>query len=484
VRLHGLRGELAGQVRQAFLSAEIGAVVSGRAPRSLTEPLSRHAWTAADRHSATELIEQAANTISPDRMDLLLRVSTSFEIEPRVSAIPDAVHRFATWWADHPVPPLDPTAWPCQAPLIAQLRDELARRPDSAALRGAIRQYWWRLLLPVVDPSVPLGISAPLNASVAAAAMECGAPEIQHRVFQTVLEFAQHSNRPDTGDLAWDALFRYLPPTTDQLFNLLARLHRNTTSKSFVSTVLTTLMQRSPGQVTHTELTVLDRLADLGWDPSDNSRLSNLRHQDVALQRWLASVPARNPRQAGDDAAGLRIVTEEVFWARQPEVLRAVLDVPPLAHAPEVVDNAGGHLRTFLLKKLPELWNDQLNNGLRGDTAVAVTFIIAVSELVSDELFDRFLTRFQRWSRSIDSERLDRVEEQLRDVDSEVSQYYRQTVDDARRKMPRTKLTRTPPSSPRPALTENVSTTQTAPEKDTAQAKKSRWPFRDRRRKK
>ncbi|MDQ2879855.1 MAG: GTPase-associated protein 1-related protein [Actinomycetota bacterium] len=476
VRLQGLRGELAGRIRQALLSAEIGAVVSGRQPRSATAPIPSHAWTPAERHSATELIEQAANTIPPNRMDLLLRVCASFEIEPRVPHIPDAVRRFVTWWADHPAEPLNPTAWPCQTPLMTLLRDELAQRPDSTALREAIRQHWWPLLLPVVDPG------APLDASVAAAAMEHGQPGVQRDVLKAVREFVQHSDRLDTGDLVWDALFRYVPPTTDQLLELLTGLRRDTASQSFARKALTALAQNSRPQVTYAELTVLARLAELGWNPSD-SRLSDLLSQDTALRRWLTSVPARNPDQAGHDAAGLGIVTGMVFRARRSEVLQAVLHDLPLAHTPDVVDSAGERLQSFLLNELPTVWNDRSSGGLRGDTAVAVGLIVIVSESVPDEPLTQFLRRFEKWIGSVDTERLHRVEGLLKSVDPEAFQYCRQAAEDVRPKVRRAKPVRASPSSAKPASTNYDSTKsgsakENEPAGDTdQQAKKSRWQF-------
>ncbi len=472
VRLHGLRGELAGQIRTDLLVAEVDEIVSGRRASVDETPLPRHDFTSAERLAGAAVIERAATVISPDRMDLLLRTSARFHVEPSVLKFRDAAHQFITWWADHPTAGLDPARWPCRAMLIDQLRDELAQRPDSAALRGAVRQHWWPILLPVTDPG------SPLDASVAAAAMERGEPGVQRGVFQAVLEFAQRSDRLDTGDLTWDALFRYVPPTTDQLLDLLARLRRNTASESFANKAQTALAQHSRSQVTYAELTVLARLAELGWNPSD-SRLSDLRHQDMALQQWLASVPARNPDQAGGDAAGLRVVTEMVLYARRSEVLHAVLDAP-LTHAPYVMEYAGDHLQLFLLNELPPLWNDRSNGGLRGDTAVAVALILIVdgSESLPDEPVNRFLTRFETWIRSVDNERLHRVEGMLKGVDPELSQYYRQAAEDVRPKVRRTKPVPTPPSATSPASTNNAFTKETEPAKDTEQqAKRSRWQF-------
>jgi hypothetical protein len=463
VRLHGLRGELVGRIRQAFLSAEIGAVVSGGQPRSITAPMSRHAWTDAERHSATELIEQAANTIPPDLMDLLLRVSASFEIEPRVPNMLDAAHRFVTWWAAHPAAGLDPTRWPCRAMLIDLLRDELARRPDSPAMREAVRVHWWPILLPVID------LGSPLCASVAAATMERSQPEIQRGVFTVVLEFAQRSDRSDTGDLAWDALFRYVAPTTNQLFQLLRRLSKETASAAFVGRVQAALDGLCRLQVSATELDALAALAWLGGEPRDK-RLSELRRQDMALQRWLASVSTRaQPRGA---APGLDSVTEPVLHARRADVLHAVLDIVPLARALDVLDAAGDRLQSFFLTELSVLWNNDSGDGRRSDAAVAVAYLTSGSPSLPDRLIDQILTRLEEWICSVPIERLDRVERLLKDIDPEACRDWRQAVVDVRRKMRRTEPTRTPSLAAKES-----STKDTEPAKDTAQQTKtpSRW---------
>ncbi|MGH3827347.1 MAG: GTPase-associated protein 1-related protein, partial [Pseudonocardiaceae bacterium] len=369
-RRHGLRGELAGQIRYAFLSAEVRAVVSGGQPQSVVATIPRHPWTHAERHSATELIEQAANTIPPNRMDLLLRVSASFEIEPRVPNIPDAAHRFVTWWADHPAAKLDPAGWPCRAMLIDLLRDKLVRRPDSEAMRGAVREQWWPILLPIIDPG------SPLYTSVAAASMERGQPEIQRGVFTAVLEFVQHSDRPDTGDLAWDALFRYVTPTTNQLLSLLCRLRRETASAAFMGRAQTALDRLCRLQVNATELDALAALTRLGGEPRDK-RLSGLQRQDTVLQRWLASVSTHTQPRAA--TSGLGSVTEPVLRARRSDVLHAVLDVLPLARTLDVIYAAGNRLQSFLLTELPALWNDDSGDGRRSDAAVVVTYITSRS---------------------------------------------------------------------------------------------------------
>jgi hypothetical protein len=473
-RLHGLRGEPAGQVRAALLVAEVDGIVSGRQAGVDATPLPRHDVTSAERLAGAAVVERAATLIPPDRMDLLLRISTRFQVEPSVPKFRDAAHRFITWWADHPTAGLDPARWPCQAMLIDQLRDELAQRPASAALHGDVRRYWWRLLLPVVD------IGASLDASVAAAAMESGEPWIRGDVFQAVLEFAKRSDRPDTGDLAWAALFRYVPPTTGQLRDLLNQLRR--ASEPFVSKTLAALAQISRTQVTEAELAVLDRLADLGWNPTDK-RLSDLRHQDKVLQRWLASPPARTPTQAGDAAAALCTVTEMVFRARRPEVLSAMLDTLPLAHARHVVDRAGEHLQSFLLNELPTLWNKRSNDELRGDRAVVVTIalIATTSTLVPDKLVAQFLMKFQTWNSSVGAERLNRLEALLKSVDPELSGHYgdyRQELEDVQLKARRKKPGRTPPPATRLDSENKVSAGEAEPANDTAQqAKRFRWSF-------
>ncbi|MDQ3152487.1 MAG: GTPase-associated protein 1-related protein [Actinomycetota bacterium] len=458
-RLHGLRDGLAGQIRGALLAAEIDEIVSGRRAGVDAEPLPRHNLTPAERLAAAEVVERAAALIPPDRMDLLLRTSTRFDLEPTVPKFRDAAHRFVTWWADHPAAGLDPSRWPCRAMLIDQLRDELAQRPDSV-LRGAVREHWWRILLPVADPV------SPLDAGVAAAAMERGRPEVQRGVLDAVLGFAQRSDRPETGDLAWDALFRYVAPTPGQLLDLLGRLRRETTSATFANTVWEVLDQRCTSRVSTAELDALALLDDLGWTPRGR-RLADMRRQDAALRRWLVAVSARASNRP-EGASDLGIVTETVLRARRSDVLRAVLDIVPLAHAPDMINAAGAGLPSFLLPELPALWNNDADEGRRGDLAVAVAFIASGSPSLTDRLAAQFEPRLTEWVRSVPPERLHRVMRLLKVVNPQLAQDWWRVVSDALPKKRRTKPIHPPAASP-----PNASSKGAAPE-DTGSAKDAR----------
>lgn len=461
VRVHGLRGELAGQIRAALLAAEVDEIMAGRRAAADPTALPGHRFTAAEQLAAAEVVERAASRIPPDRMDVLLRTSARFAVEPSVPNFRDAAHEFVTWWADNPAAGLDPSQWPCGPMLVVQLRDELAWRPDSAALREAVREHWWRILLPVADPG------SPLHASVAAAAMERGQPRVQRDVLAVVLDLAQHRDRSDTGDLAWDALFRYRAPTTSELLELLGRLRRGTTSDAFAGNVSAALGERCTSQVSAAELDALALLADLGWKPHGN-RLADLRRQDTALRQWLDSVPTRasSRPEAGADPG---VVTERVFRARESDVLRVLLDMP-LAHAPRVIDFGGDQLQTFLLTELPAQWN-KLGDECRGDKAVAIAFIATGSPSLPDQLLTQFATRLKKWVRSVPPERLHRVERLLKAFDPQLSQDWRRSTSDALPKVRRTEPAHPPTSSP-----PSPSSKGAAPKDTTQQAKtSSRW---------
>lgn len=451
VQLRGLRGELAGRIRQALLAAELDEVVSGREPRSVDVRLPRHSWTAAERRSATALVEEVANTVRPDQMDLVLRLSTRFEIEPTEANFHDAANRFVEWWADHPAPLLDPARWPCGPVLIDILRDELTRRMDLRT-QEAVHEHWWRILLPVRDPD------SPLDVSVAAAAFERGEPGVRRSVMKKVLDFAAGRDQPDTGDLAWEALFRYTSPTTGQLLDLLDRLRPGTVSLSVAAKAWQALTVRCRSQVTSAELNALARLAELGWEPSDK-RLADLRAQDKALRRWLASLAAHDANRTGENASVLEIVTETVLRTRQSEILDAVLDDVPPGCALDVVDSAGNHLRQFLVQELPALWNDQSRGGGRGDVAVAVSFMATGSDSISDQLGAQFDKRFKKWVRSSPPERVSRVEQLLKAVDLELPKNWRDAVAAALPRLPKTKAT-DKPSSEKDRTTEKATTKQ------------------------
>jgi len=480
VQLHGLRGELAGQIRAALLAAEVDGIVSGRQGGVDAAPLPRHNLTPAERLTAAEVVERAATLIPPDRMDLLLRASARFDVEPTVPKFRDAAHRFVTWWADNPAAGLDPSRWPCRAMLIDQLRDELAQRPDSAALRRAVREHWWPILLPAVDPG------SSLDASVAAAVMERGQPEVQRGVLGAVLEFAQRSDRPETGDLAWDALFRYVAPTTSQLLDLLRRLRRETASATFAVKVWAALDERCAFQVSAAELDVLALLANLGWTPRDG-RLADVWRQNSALQRWLASMPTHASARP-EATLDLGTVTGTVLHARRSDVLHAVLDTVPLKHAPDVIDAPGAALPSFLLTELPALWNEKSSNtglaeGRRSDAAVAVAFIATGSPSLPDQLLAQFVIRLKKWVRSVSPERLHRVERLLKAVDLQLAQDWRRVTSDALPKTRRTEPARTPASFPSNAPPKGAAPTGQA--KDTThQTKTSGWRFSLRRRRK
>jgi GTPase-associated protein 1, C-terminal domain len=431
-----------------------GATVSGATAQPVASPLPRRTWTPAERLAATELVERTLNTIPPDRMDLVLGISTRFEVEPAGANFRDAALRFVTWWADHPAEQLQPAGWPCRLLLIDLLRDELARR-RPAATASAVREYWWRLLLPVTDPS------SPLDASVAAAAVERGEPQVRRRVLATVLDFAAHSDRPDTGDLAWDALFRYVLPTTDQLLDLLCRLRPDTVSQAVANKALAALKQLSRMQLGGAELDVLERLAEFGWEPQDK-RLADLRQQDTALRWWQASLPVRDADRACQDASVLRAVTEPVLRARRSEVLGAMLDldVVPLAYAIDVVDGAGSHLLSFLLRELPALWNDESDGGRRGDAAVAVSFIATGSKAMSDQLATQFDARFKRWVRDTPPGRVNQVGRLLRFVDPAQLQAWRDAVVDALPRRRKAEIAPNPASPAKETASEQATTKQ------------------------
>lgn len=458
VRAHGLRGELAGQIRTALLRAEVAEIETGH--RTAVDPttLPGHRFTAAERPAAVEVVERAASRIPPDRMDLLLRTSARFAVEPEVPNFLNAAHDFVTWWVDNPAVRLDPSPWPCHAMLIDLLRDELGRRPHSAALRDVIREYWWRILKPVGEPDTALEVS------LCAAAMERAPAPVKERVFAAVLTFVQHSESPDTGELAWDALFRYVAPTTTQLIHLLGQVRPETASAAFAGEVLAALEIRCASRVSVAELDALTLLGNCGWKPSEG-RLADLGQQNTALRHWLDSVHAPTSDPA-TTASRLSVLTETVLRARRAEVLEAVLDVVPLAHMPRVIDAGGAALAKFLLTELLALWYDEPGDGGRDD-AVALAFIVAGSEGLPKRSVAGFTARLKDWVRSVPTERVRRVEGLLKAFDTQRSQRWLWAVSDA---LPRSRAMdedAVPPSDP------SITSPKRATAKDTRKVKES-----------
>ncbi|MGQ0778063.1 MAG: GAP1-N2 domain-containing protein [Pseudonocardiales bacterium] len=461
VQLRNMGGQLADRVRRELLVAELGEVLSGRKPQYVDTRLPQRRWTPAEQRSATELVEQTADQVRPDQLDLVLRIATRFGIEPKVANFRDAANQFVIWWANHPTPRLDPDRWPCGPLLVDLLRDELTRRMD-ATTEADVHQHWWRILLPISD------LSSPLDAGVTAAAFELGAPEVRYEVLAKVLNFVAGRAQPDTGELAWDALFRYASPKTGELLELLNRLRPDTVSGFVTTKAWRALAALCRSQVTGAELDAVARLTELAGPPKD-SRLAELRRQDEELRRWLALLAGPEGDRAAKTASVLFTVTEAVLDARRPTILHALLDDLALGQVLAVVNGGGNHLRDFLVRELPALWNDESRSGRRGDMAVALAYLAIRSGTISDELADEFKVIFQNWVRDdVELTRVHRVQRLLKTIGPELPRDWVNYVTPTLPRRLRAELTRTPAS---PAK-------DVAPEKTTTkQPKISRWPF-------
>ncbi|MGH3937869.1 MAG: GTPase-associated protein 1-related protein [Pseudonocardiaceae bacterium] len=460
IQLRNMGGQLTRRIRRELLAAELGEVLSGRKPHYVDSLLPRRNWPPAEQRSATELVEQTAAKVQPDQLDLVLRIATRFRIEPTVANFRDAANQFVIWWTNHPTPALNPDRWPCGPLLVDLLRDELTARRD-ATTRKHVHQHWWRILLPISD------LSSPLDADVTAAAFELGPPEVRYDVLAKVLEFVTNRDRPDTGELAWDALFRYASPRTGELLELLNRLRPDTISPLVTTKAWQALAALCRSRLTGAELDAVARLTELGGKSGD-SRLAELRRQDEELRRWLASLTGRAADQAGKHASTLVTVTETVLDARRSKVLNAVLDDLPLGQALQMLNDAGNRLRDFLVRELPALWNDESYSERQVDTAVAIAYLATRSGAISDELTTEFDDIFKNWARDIPLTRVSRVEQLLKAVDPELPRDWLKYVAAALPWRRRAEVTRKLPSPAKDAAPEQPGSKQ---------SKTPRWPF-------
>jgi GTPase-associated protein 1, C-terminal domain/GTPase-associated protein 1, N-terminal domain type 2/GTPase-associated protein 1, middle domain len=374
---HQVGAGLATRLRGALLASEVDDIVAGRhLPQS--SPLPR--LTGYPDPAAAGLVESVADTITPERMDQLLRVAARFGVEPHVGRFRDGAYRFVRWWASNPREPVDPARWSCDGPMLDLLRDELTGRlagPGAAAVREDVRRHWRPLLRPtMLDPS------APLDAVVCAASVEAGVD--RRGLVRWVLDMVSRVHPHARADVAWEALFGFAAPTSEELYELLHAVPVvSERVAGFAFGVLATALRAG---VTSHDLDSLTRLVRGGLRPAQ-PWLLELAGQDARLHEWA---------QLRSTGERLDTVSAAVLLARSGVLLDGLLDRRDAATALDAVKQADQRLPTVLADVLPSLWAEE-PEGHRAPAGVALAVLAAAGGLLDEQTTVALNGPIERW---------------------------------------------------------------------------------------
>jgi hypothetical protein len=420
--------EQAGRIRVALLRAEIDEIVRGT-PADTNAPLSRRPWSQDEAEETCILVEAAAGAVAPERMDLLLRTATRFDVRPRLSRFGEAAGRFVEWWAEHPHAGVDPARWTCGPEMVDLLRDVLSRRltgPNAAEVTEAINDRWWRLLAPTVtDPFMPL------DAAVSAAAVAAGGAARQEAI-AAFRDQLRAPDQPGTGEAVWTALFRIAPPTMSEL-------------KDFVTTLPPTalsdaLAQRAFAVLEKAKVSgkYLDVLRMLGHHIGDREKLHKLWEDDSRLRSWLSTFNRKGP---GAGAGTLKDISEAVFAARADEIIAVLLDTT-LQAALDATAAGGNQLQQMLVHEFPAIWNDEQAVPARRDHAVALAFLTCWQDNASEQVRGAFDKALERWAGKQKQADYRRISKLLRGVDAEYAAAWHEWLKEYSQQKPKPTRTR------------------------------------------
>ncbi|GAA4875773.1 GTPase-associated protein 1-related protein [Saccharopolyspora cebuensis] len=394
------------RVRVALLRAELAGAAAGEPVA--TSHLAAHRWSAEELSDATGLAEETAADTAPEHLDGVLRTAGRFGLEPRPTRFAQAAKDFIAWWAQHPQAPVDPRAWPCRAELIALLREELGSRlaEDSGALADAIREHWWRLLAPTVaDPFLPL------DRLVAQSAVAAGG-EPRQQVIDALRDRTRAAERRGHADAVWEALFAHTPPTVAEVRSVLGAMSATMVSEALAERIFPVL-ESAPASAD--QLDVLRMLVHhLG---SEHEGLRSMWEDDSALRAWLANFQ-RAARAPGAGVGELKEIADEVLTARGPEIVAALLSIPPPTAASAAVAG-GARVQELLVRELPAVWADEQRPAADRTGAVALAFLTAWSDKATEGARVAFDKALEAWAKRRTSAEYRKVSKLLRGVDAD-----------------------------------------------------------------
>lgn len=380
--------EIAERTHLARLLAEIEDCVSGRGELTGSVPVVPE-WTAEGREQAVRSVESAAEQVPPQRMDVLLRVATSFGLAPRPRRFHASARRFVRWWVDRPAADVDLSLWSCGAEMVAHLREELAdrlRADGEGRVAQDVRRFWWELLVPTVgDPA------APLEALVIAAASEAG-ERSRREVFTTVLRQLDEGDRQEE---LWNAAFRFAEPSPADVVAFFSELHR----------VATPLAERGlevleDATVSADLLDALPHLSEHMQSPR-HAALLELVHHDEALQAWLQKFRRDPGAKAGRAFPAL---PREVLRSRRCALVDALFDASP-ALVGKAVLAGGEQLQAEATRALPDIWSAVDERAHRRDRAVVLAVLISSRAGLTARTSRNLNARIDQWVH--DSDRRD-----------------------------------------------------------------------------
>jgi hypothetical protein len=421
---HGAPEAVATTVRRALLEAEVAALVAGTQPEADTERLSPATWSATELEQVTALVEGAAGMIDPPRFIPLLHTATRFGVTPREHLFHRGIHRFVQWWVDHPDERVDLERLPCRTAMIDQLRDELAHRmagPAAEKTTEVIQHHFWQLLHHRIDDP-----SAPLDRTVAAAAVARGGKRLRGTVLTTVLGRIVYLRPDNVVDIAWAATFRYAQPTVDELVWLLRSLPSGPVSRPVAGKAYEALDKATRATASTGALDALELLALRGATPP-RGRLADLTDPCTALTRWARNLATTRQRPDAAALADIRSVSPTVLRLRADKVINALIAGTTLDKAAHAVDNGNNDLCTLLAGRLPTIWADRDANDGRRNTAVALAYLILSASSCDDATFTELTAVLRKWAVGNGS-RHDGVEKLLHAVGADYARTWKQDV--------------------------------------------------------
>lgn len=298
---------------------------------ALSDASSRVVPTPSDVLVATAAVEQVLADAGPEMLVRVLSLVSRYGLRPAPARFISALQGFARWWAEGALELPEVNDWSCRAEAVDLLRDELATRvrgaPESSV--RTVGQLWWRRLWRTIqDPH------SPLDATLAAAAVDAGSDEVRRSVTRTVLFAARDARLSGGADIAWRVLYGRRLPTVEEVLPILACAspeHGIAASTGQDVVAVLTARDRLDASV----LQVLARLFELGYQV-DRAPLIEWQREVVRLRSVAQRLRKLGPDRTASGhaavvagAAEIGAVSVDVVAAESPALVDAIRQLHP-----------------------------------------------------------------------------------------------------------------------------------------------------------
>lgn len=343
---------------------------------TLSEASGRTVPAPSNALMATATVEHVLVYAEPETLARVLSIASQYSLQPAPAQFIEALRGFARWWAESALELTEVDDWSCRAEAVDLLRDELAARVQGAPAASVrcIGELWWRRLWRTIQD--PRG---PLDAALAAAAVDAGDEDVRRSVTLNVLSSIRRADAADGADIAWRVLHGRCPPTVEQVLPILAcATPKHGIAASTGRNVTAVLATRD--RLDTFVLQVLARLAELGHEV-DSAPLAKWQREAMQLrsvaQRLRGYQTAPNEATVVAIAAEIGAVSVDVVAIEAP-VLVDTMRRLPLERSAKLVQATPPAQRSALL--------DQLAMELKGrpDERTGAMYFLVVKGL--DEL--------------------------------------------------------------------------------------------------